>query len=62
MQVPLTVVGGTCLAFSIPDSFEYRKNDTGTQTVLEKLAQVDFSGALALVSMLIADVSLAYQI
>lgn len=52
LQVLLTLLGATCLSFSIPQSFDCRKNDVITQTVLSRLLKIDYMGAATLVSLL----------
>jgi len=49
IQSPLALVFGTSLFFSLPSSFTSGAKDAGDQSVMSKLAKIDYLGAVTLV-------------
>ena len=50
MQSPLTIAAGFCIFFSIPRTFSASTSTFDKQTLRQKLARVDYLGAILLVS------------
>ena len=50
MQTPLSLGAGICIYFSIPKSFTTSISGPKKQSIRQKLARIDYAGALLLVS------------
>lgn len=51
MQAPLSILGGSILFFAIPHDFTAGKKEKNDETVLARLAKLDYVGAITLVSV-----------
>lgn len=50
MQTPLSLAAGLCIYFSIPKAFTTSVSGPEKQSISQKLAQIDYVGAILLVS------------
>ena len=50
MQSPLAITAGVCIFFSLPKTFTARTAGLAEQPLRQKLAQIDYAGAVLLVS------------
>lgn len=50
MQTPLSLAAGLCLYFSIPKAFTTSMSSPEKQSIGQKLARIDYAGAVLLVS------------
>jgi MFS family permease len=51
IQAPLALVAGVAIFLCIPRSFTSGQNGTGKQSIMAKLASIDYLGAVTLVSL-----------
>ncbi|KAK5019853.1 hypothetical protein LTR16_001692 [Cryomyces antarcticus] len=53
MQSPMALMAGICLLFSIPTSFTAGKGNDGKYSMLQRIARIDYIGAVTLTSSLV---------
>jgi hypothetical protein len=51
IQIPLAIMAGTGIFFSIPSSFTTGHKEVREQSIATKLAKIDYLGAVILVSI-----------